>query len=473
MATSAWPKLFKGNRAMSLMKVLLVVYAFPPAGGVGVLRAASLARYLPAEGIQLDVLTTRNPSSVGTDYSLLREIPGEVTVHRTVTLDLPFSVKKRLKSLLTGARPPSALADGKAAAARPNFLKRALQDLLLPDPQVTWLPVLTRAARRIVARRNIDLVLITGAPYSNYLLAERLRKKFPSLPIVLDFRDEWLATSFGVASFQFSRSERARKFAIAAEASAVKSATAVVAVTEAARREMQGRYPHEPASKFHHIPNGFDATRLHPSPLAPASRPDGKIIVTYVGTVYTSTEPTALVEALLSLQPEVKSRFTLRFIGHIEEPRYREALLQLGDMVELKGYMPQHEALQAMNETDYVLLVTHDRLNISAKFYDYIGAGKPILACVHPDGDVRRLLEELGAGWWAGSSDVEGIRQLFIDAAARGDSLRSAFQPDLAKVAQYERKVLAQRYAALLRSIAGGEIEADSHTAAEVAGTEP
>ena len=82
---------------MSELNVLLVVYAFPPAGGVGVLRAASLARYLPAEGIRLDVLTTRNPSSVGTDSSLLKEIPPEVTIHRTVTLDLPFILKKRLK----------------------------------------------------------------------------------------------------------------------------------------------------------------------------------------------------------------------------------------------------------------------------------------------------------------------------------------------------------------------------------------
>jgi len=51
-----------------------------------------------------------------------------------------------------------------------------------------------------------------------------------------------------------------------------------------------------------------------------------------------------------SLPPEVKSRFTLRFIGHIEEPRFREALLQLGDMVELKGFLPQSEALAAMTK---------------------------------------------------------------------------------------------------------------------------
>jgi Glycosyltransferase Family 4 len=442
---------------MKPLNVLLVVYAFPPAGGVGVLRAASLARYFPAEGIRLDVLTTRNPSSVGTDQSLLQEIPPEVQIHRTVTLDLPFGVKKWLKSLVTGSRRPEPQAAGNRTAAKPGLLKRVLQDLLLPDPQVTWLPVLTRAAKRIVKQRKIDLVLITGAPFSDYLLAERLRKDFPHLPIVLDFRDEWLATSFGVASFQFSRSERARKFAVRAEAAAVANATAVVAVTEAARREIRGRYPQQPESKFIHVPNGFDATRLPIAQRSHQKQTGDKIVVTYVGTVYSSTEPTALVEALLTLPPAVKARFTLRFIGHIEEPRYREALSQLGDMVELKGYLPQREALDAMNETDYVLLVTHDPLNISAKFYDYIGAGKPILACVHPQGDVRRLLEALQAGWWADSHDVAGMRQLFLDTAARHGSIQASFQPDRSRIAQYERKVIAQDYAGLLYRIAGRE----------------
>jgi glycosyltransferase involved in cell wall biosynthesis len=440
---------------MSAQNVLLVTYAFPPAGGVNVLRAASLARYLPTEGIRLDVLTTRNPSSVGTDATHLREIPPEVTIHRTLTLDLPFGIKKGLKRLITGSRPPSTQAVVSAPHGTPSFLKRLLQDLLLPDPQVTWLPVLTRVARRIVRERNIDLVLITAAPFSSLRLAERLRKEIPDLPIVLDFRDEWLSTSFDVASFQFSRSERARSFAIQAEAKAIGSATVVVSVTEAARREIRGRYPNQPESKFVHIPNGFDATRISRSASPGEARPDGKIVVTYVGTIYASTEPTMLVEALKSLPAEVKSRFVIRFIGHIEEPRYRETLLQLGNMVELRGYLPQHQALAAMSETDYVLLVTHDRLNVSAKFYDYIGAGKPILACVHPQGDVRRLVEDLRAGWWADSRDAGSIRQLFVDAAARGSWPLSEFQPDLEKIAQYERKTLAKRYAALLHSIAG------------------
>ncbi len=445
---------------MKPLNVLLVTYSFPPAGGVGVLRAASLARYFPAEGIRLDVLTARNASAVGSDATLLQTIPGEVNIHRTVSLDLPFGLKKRIKKLITGGKSGKDTAAAAAQTGKPNFLKRVLQDILLPDPQVTWLPVLARAARRIVRKRKIDLVLITVPPFSSVLLVEKLRKEFPRLPVVVDFRDEWLSTTIDFVSF--SRSERAQKVARRAEASAVANATAIVAVTEAARRAMRARYPQEPDSKFQLIPNGFDATRLHrsASPVKPCS--GGRIEVTYVGSIYGSTDPTWLVQALQSLPNEVKSRFRLRFIGHIEESCYREALLQLGDMVELMGFLPQNEALAAMDEADYALLITHDPLNVSAKFYDYIGAGKPILATIHPEGEVRRLLEELRAGWWAGSHDVEGIRRLFIEAATRGHSMLASCQPDREKIAQYERQALAQRYAVLLRSIAERQRACDS-----------
>jgi hypothetical protein len=47
------------------------------------------------------VLTARNASAVGSDPTLLEEIPTEVNIHRTVTLDLPFGIKKGIKRLIT------------------------------------------------------------------------------------------------------------------------------------------------------------------------------------------------------------------------------------------------------------------------------------------------------------------------------------------------------------------------------------
>lgn len=444
---------------MKKLNVLLIVYAFPPAGGVGVLRAASLARYLPAKGIRLDVLTTRNPSSVGRDASLLADIPPEVTIHRTLTLDLPFGIKKRLKRFVTGGRPPSEKGEPAARSKNSGILKWLLQDVLLPDPQVTWFPFLKRAARRIVRARNIDLVLITTAPFSDLLVAEELRKDFPHLPIVLDFRDEWLSTCFDASSFQFSRSDRAYRYAVKTEAAAVRNATAVVSVTEPSNREIRSRYPEEPDSKFHCIPNGFDATRLPQLDSAASREPDSRIVITHIGSVYALNEPTAFVEAMLALPPEVRFRFNVRFIGHIEEGSYRETLQRLGSSVELRGYKPQGEALAALRDTDYVLLIKHGRLNIVAKFYDYLGGGKPVLAVLHPEAPEGPMIDELRAGWWADIRDAAAIRQLFLDAANRGKAPFADFKPDTAKIAQYERKVLADRYAALLHTIVDGARE--------------
>lgn len=439
------------------MNVLLITFSFPPAGGVGVLRALSFAKYLPENGVRVDVLTARNAPAVGKDMSLLKQVPAEVTVHRTWTLDLPFALRKGVKKLLSARRAKSsetATAHSKTPAAKPspesgNPLKRIIANLLLPDPQVGWLPFAFPAACRIIRRRKIDVVLITVPPFSTVALATRLRRIFPSLPIVVDFRDEWLTTTIHLVSF--NKNERARAVAYRAEAEAVRDATAVVAVTEAARREIQNRYPAEDSRKFLCVPNGFDTAPALRAPAQPVG-PDRKVTLTYIGSVYGSTDPATFIEAVLGLSPAVRDRLHIRYIGHIETAAYREALLSLGANIELKGFVPQAEALRAIEDTTYLLLITHDRINVAAKFYDYLGGGKPILAAIHPDGDVRRLLEETRAGIWADVHDVAAIQRMITEAVSHAE-LGQTTQPDLDRIAAYHRRALAQRYAALLSGL--------------------
>ena len=104
--------------------------------------------------------------------------------------------------------------------------------------------------------------------------------------------------------------------------------------------------------------------------------PGKPIMLTYLGSVYGSTEPTSFVEAVLSLPEEIRSQLRVRFVGHFERSVYRETLLRLGDTVELIGFLPQAEALGLLNQTDFVLLISHDPVNVSAKFYDYLCAGQ-------------------------------------------------------------------------------------------------
>jgi hypothetical protein len=429
------------------LNLLLITFSFPPAGGVGVLRALSLAKYLPENGIRVDVLTARNAPAVGKDLSLLQQVPPEVQVHRTWTLDLPFWLRKSVKKALAGGKAKPSSTASQTSSRGGNPLKRWIGNLLLPDPQIGWLPFALPAAARIIRERSIDAVLVTVPPYSSVRLVTKLRRLFPELPIVLDFRDEWLSTTIDLVSF--NNNSRARTVAQKTESEGVRDATSVVMVTEAARRELQARYPGIPAEKFLCINNGYDAT---PPTEQTYSRPgQGKqIVLTYIGTVYGSTAPGTFVEAVLSLPPEIRSRLRVRYIGHIETPTYREQLLSLGETVELKGFIPQAEALAAIRSTDYLLLITHDRINVAAKFYDYLGGGKPILAAVHPDGDVRRLLEETHSGQWADSADPQAIRRMLEEAVTSSDL---AVKPDFGRIAAYHRRPLTARYAAILKSL--------------------
>ena len=430
------------------MNLLLISYSFPPTAGVGVLRAASLARYLPANGIRVDVLTARNAAAVGHDPSQLAKLPAEVTIHRTWTLDLPFTLRKAIKKAVTKpANPAPATVAKPGGGGWKGVLKRLLGNLLLPDPQVGWLPFALPAARRLIRARAIDAVLVTVPPFSSVRLVTELRKTYPKLPIVLDFRDEWLTTTLHLVSF--NNNERATTIAKKAEREAVHAASLVVCVTDAAVAELRKRYPDLPAEHFTCLPNGFDAPVK--DTVAPRSETLQNVMLTYIGTVYGSTDPTPVVEAILALPPELRDRLRLRFIGHIETERYRETLLRLGSQIELIGFLPQAEALRYMQETDYLLLVTHDPINVAAKLYDYLASGVPILAAVHPQGDVRRILERTGAGFVADIDDPDSISRMLTDALQPGSF--AAPQRDLEAIRGYQRSVLTARYAELLRGL--------------------
>ena len=437
------------------MNVLLVTYSFPPAAGVGILRAFSLAKYLPANGIRVDVLTARNAAAVGKESGLLAQLDPAVAVHQTWTLDLPFSLRKAIKKALTRpAAKPAAEKDNPLAPKRMGWkgaVRRMVGDLLLPDPQVGWLPFAIPAARRLIRSRQIEAVLVTVPPFSSVGVVTALRKHFPELPLVLDFRDEWLTSTLHLVSF--SSTERARGIAERAERDAVAAASRVVCVTEAAVAELRKRYPQLPAEHFACISNGFDSAVQPPATRQPA--PDGKVVLTYIGTVYNSTDPAPVVEAILALPEALRDRLRLRFIGHIETGRHRQTLEKLGDQVELIGFLPQAEALAYMRSTTYLLLITHDTINVAAKLYDYLSSGVPILAAVHPEGDVRKILERTRAGRTADVNDPQAIAAMLTDALRPGEN--ASFDPDHEAITSFQRSKLTARYASLLRSLLPAE----------------
>ena len=116
-----------------MLRVLVVSYSFPPVGGAGVQRMLKLVKYLPAHGVLPSVLTVERPSVPVMDPSLLAEVPEEVAILRARTLEPSYSAKN--VAWRAHADAPKKL------TARPlRAASRLGRELLMPDPQVLWLP---------------------------------------------------------------------------------------------------------------------------------------------------------------------------------------------------------------------------------------------------------------------------------------------------------------------------------------------
>ena len=119
-----------------------------------------------------------------------------------------------------------------------------------------WAPFAIRKARQIVRRHGIEAVLVTAPPFSAFLVGNALKREFPDLKLISDFRDEWL--SFYLKDFEFQSSDYTRRRAEAIERETVELSDLVVAVARSSLREIRSRYPEQPDGKFLLLPNGYD-----------------------------------------------------------------------------------------------------------------------------------------------------------------------------------------------------------------------
>ena len=119
------------------VKVLLVSFYFPPAGGGGVQRPLKLAQYLPALGIETHVLAPDDPRWIHRDAEL--RVPTQAWVHRA-------------RYVGPGGGKPAEILRGSEGIER-ALLQVRLQArrLVVPDENATWALTAVPAAIRVVA----------------------------------------------------------------------------------------------------------------------------------------------------------------------------------------------------------------------------------------------------------------------------------------------------------------------------------
>lgn len=435
-------------------RILLITYMFPPAGGIAVQRALSFARYLPEAGVDVEVLTARNPAVPVIDPGLLDKVPPQVQIHRTFTPEISFAMRQRIWRLMSGGKKKGSASAAAAKKGAPANGRRGLaqiaRSLLTPDPEVVWVPFARRAAARLLKERHFDAVMITAPPFSTLMTGPWLKKRFPHIRLISDFRDEWL--NFYLNTFDFHSSPSIRRKAAVIERDVVDSSDLILSVTPGIVAELQARYPHLPASRFACIPNGYDPASFRDF----RPRPHGldKVVITHAGTVYKSSAPAAFLDALDALPEEIRQRFEIRFVGRVSDD---VKSIFAGRRANLRffGFLPQAEALKTLEETDYLMVTLLDTHHVTGKLFEYLATAKPILAFTPAGGELTRLMAETGMGQCADPADAAACVDLLLRAEQSQRTGGPFCVPCPEAIRRYERPAHAVQLAALLADAGG------------------
>jgi glycosyltransferase involved in cell wall biosynthesis len=418
-----------------MRKILLIAFHYPPFGASsGLQRTLSFSIYLRRHGWQPYVLTVRPEVFESTSPEQLQDIPADVEVRRTTALDV-----------------------ARALSIKGRYWSR----LALPDRWASWWLSAVPAGLSMIRRNSIDAIWSTYPVATAHWIGATL-SRLTGRPWIADFRDpmvEWIAST---GKF-FPESPALRNARLKIEARAARHASRLVFCTDSAREIALRRYPALEPTKAVVIANGYDERAFETAMDMPRHREvDPRRILLHSGTIYLGPDrdPSFVLHAIRNLADQgviSSSSFELRLRNPSHESELRQIAAKIGvqDLVSILPPLPYREALAEMLWADGLLLLQGETSNpaVPAKLYEYLRAHRPIVACVHPDGETARTLREVGVRAVAPLTESNAIASLihrwFLnDKAFHGDLL-----PDAAVVSTYSRSNQAAMLADLVASV--------------------
>ena len=425
-----------------LRRVLVIAYYFPPMGLSGVQRVAKFVKYLPEHGWQPTVLTIEPAGYFAYDTTLLHEAEeAGVTIHRTPSWD-----------------PTRLFGDRRTVSLPAEHVRRRLssvsQFLFVPDNKINWMPHALRAGNRLLQEHAFDAVFSSAPPYTAHLVAARLSRKH-SLPLVVDFRDDWVGNPRHVYPTALHRRLNQRM-----EQRVLRTSRHAITINEPIRKALTARNTKadfQPSISV--IPQGFDPDDFA---VAPATMPPETMSLLYSGIFYDAQTPDFFLRALAQVierRPEARSHLKAIFVGLL--PKMASQLIErlgISDLVRYEGYVSHDEAVAFQRAADVLWMTIGKRPGAegisTGKLFEYFGTRKPILALV-PPGAASEALEPYDAACIVEPDDVAAIEQAI---AGLYDRWRTGQlpTPNEAYVQQFDRKRLAGLLAdSLSRSLEG------------------
>jgi glycosyltransferase involved in cell wall biosynthesis len=430
-----------------MRRVLVASTYFSSEVFLGSLRVNALVEHLPDHGWQPIVLTPRLP----TEPAVPRE---RVAIVEYADLRGVYARAKRG----LGAERHTVVAETGGAGRRASAPRRATNAAVeaakraaVPDPSIVWWPPGVRAARSFLRRSGgVDAVLTSSNPPTPHLIGHALRRD--GIPWVADFRDLW-----GLNHYYPYGSVR-RRVDTMLERRMLRTADAVVTLSDDYLARLRPYYGFEPRGGFHAIPLGFDDRLLD----AAAEPLDEAFTIVFTGNfVEGKRDPRLLFEGVrraLDAGRLERDRLRIELWG----PRYawideRAAAAGLADVVRQHGYVGRDEALRRQRRAQLLALFLWDHPAEAGAYsgkMEFLAAGRPILVLTPPRGGIwDRLPGETGTGVAVHDADqvAETLGEAYDAYAATG---AVPYHGARAAIGRYTYSSIAAEFAAVLDAVA-------------------
>ena len=274
--------------------------------------------------------------------------------------------------------------------------------LAIPDRWVTWFAagVVTGLA---MIRASRPRAIFSTYPIATAHLIGLALHRLTGLPWIADFRDP-------MAQVGYPRDPRIWRSFRWIEQRALAGAQRSLFTSPGAIRDYRATYPAVPADRFVLLENGFDEEAFAGiearTAVTDASGGRSPLVILHSGIVYPSErDPTHFFGALGALKRTGALRAAdveFRFRASANDDLLRSLAEREGvtDLVSVRPSIPYREALVEMVNADGLLLMQAANCNsqIPAKAYEYLRAGRPILALTDPAGDTADLLRRARTG---------------------------------------------------------------------------
>jgi hypothetical protein len=419
------------------LKVLIITYYWPPAGGSGVQRWLKFVKYLQEFGIEPVVYTVESANYLKQDTSLLNEVPKGIAILKQPIWEptaLLFWKKSKQQT------------KGISNVSKGGFLSFIRGNFFIPDPKVFWVKSSVSYLQKYLDNHTIDVIISTGPPHSMHLIAEKLHQK-NTVKWLADFRDPWsdlyYNTDFNQLAFAKNKNKRL-------EERILRNSDCILTVSNSLKEELE-----KTAKKVEVITNGFDDEFSASNNVIL----DTKFSISYIGLLPKQSNPKLLFKVLKGICKEseiFKKDLKLNFIGDISEEVKVEILAnKLDKNTDFVGYVSHQEAIAYQNKSQVLLLLIPNVKNnegiLTGKLFEYLKAKRPILAIGPEKGDLATILQETNSGVIV-NFDAEEKLKLEIVALYqkyKEDKLTVNFS----NIEKYHRKELTKKLASILKSL--------------------